>query len=137
MLKQATQNLDHDDCIFIHCFLDGSLLSLKHLLAHSKTLEQLILGLLFADDAALVAHTEQAMQHVMTCFAKAAQQFDLEVGLKKTEVLLQPAPKEPHHPPHVNTAEQKAANHFVYLGWLAKANCAFGRLYKKSGPIKT
>lgn len=39
MLKQALQELNHDDGIFSRYCLDGSLFNLKHLLAHTKTLE--------------------------------------------------------------------------------------------------
>ena len=45
------------------------------LLAHTKTCEQLVQNLLFADDAALVAHTEKALQHLTSCFAETAQLF--------------------------------------------------------------
>ena len=40
------------------------LFNLRHLQAHMKTKEKLIRKLLFADDAALVAHTESAMQRI-------------------------------------------------------------------------
>ena len=55
-------------------------------------IEQLFCDLLFTGDAALIAHTERALQHLICCFAEAAQLFGLEVSLKKTEVLHQPAP---------------------------------------------
>ena len=32
---------------------------------------------LFADNAALVAYTERALQHITPCFAEAAQLFEL------------------------------------------------------------
>ena len=84
---------------------DGSLFNLRRLQAHTKTLEQLIRELLFADDAALVAHTETALQRVTSCFAEATQLFGLEVSLKKTEVLHQPAPQEAYCPPHITIGE--------------------------------
>ena len=71
---------------------------------------------------------------------------DLEVSLKKTEVLYQPVPKETYCLPHITVGETelKAVQQFTYLGCtitsdtkinkevdnrLAKANSAFGRLY--------
>ena len=53
--KQATDDLDDEDGVYIRYRLDGSLLNLRRLQAHTKTLEQLIRVLLFADDAVLVA----------------------------------------------------------------------------------
>ena len=67
--------------------------------------------------------------------------------MKKTEVLHQPAPQEEYHPPHVSIDESElnTVHKFAYLGCiissdakidkeidnrLAKANSAFGRLYK-------
>ena len=98
------------------------------------TLEQLFHDILVAD-------TERALQHLTSCFAEAAQLFGLEVGLKKTEVLHQPAP-------HITISgtELKEVHHFTYLECTitsdakidrevdnirAKANSAFGRLYKR------
>ena len=148
MLKQATEDLDDEDAVYIRYRLDGSLFNLRRLQAHTKTLEQLIRDLLFADDAALLAHTERALQRITSCFADAAKLFGLEVSLKKTEVLYQPAPREEYQPPHVyiGETELKAVQQFTYLGCtitsdakidkeldnrLAKANSAFGRLHTR------
>ncbi len=81
-----------------------------------KSFEQLFRDLLFADDTALVAHIERALQHLISCFAKAAQFFELEVSLK-TEVLHQPAPLEEYRPPQITIGgtELKAAHQFPYL----------------------
>ncbi|KAL0167122.1 hypothetical protein M9458_038966, partial [Cirrhinus mrigala] len=148
MLKQALQDFDDDDAVYIRYRLDGSLFNLRRLQAHTKTLDQLIRELLFADDAALLAHTERALQRITSCFTDAAQLFGLEVSLKKTVVLHQPASKEDHHSPHITIGEieLKSVHQFTYLGCiitsdakidkeldnrLAKANSAFGRLYKR------
>ena len=92
MLKQVNEDLEDQDGVYVRNCLDGSLFNLWCLQAHTKTHERLIRDLLFEDDAALVAHTEQALQCITSCFANAAQLFCLEVSLKKTEVLYQPAP---------------------------------------------
>ena len=148
MLRQATEDLNDDDSIYIRYRLDGNLFNLRRLQAHTKTQEQLIRDLLFADDAALVAHTERALQRLTSCFAEAAQLFGLEISLKKTEVLHQPAPQDEYHPPHISIDETElnTVHKCAYLGciissdakidkeidnWLAKANSAFGRLYKR------
>ena len=105
MLRQATEDLNDDDSIYIRYRLDGNLFNLRRLQAHTKTQEQLIQDLLFADDTALVAHTERALQRLTSCFAEAAQLFGLEISLKKTEVLHQSAPQEEYHPPHISIDE--------------------------------
>ena len=43
----------------------------------------LIREMLFADDAALVAHTEEALQRLITRFAEACNEFGLTISLKK------------------------------------------------------
>ena len=95
------------------------------------------------------AHSERALQHLTSCFAEAAQLFGLEVSLKKMEVLHQSAPREEIcSTPHIiiGESELKTVHQFTYLGCtitsdakidkevdnrLAKANSAFGRLYKR------
>ena len=56
MLQRALDDLDDEDGVYIRYRTDGSLFNLRRLQAHTKTLEQLIRELLFADDAALLAH---------------------------------------------------------------------------------
>ncbi|KAI8500865.1 hypothetical protein Bbelb_216830 [Branchiostoma belcheri] len=148
MLQQATEDLGDEDGIYIKYRTDGSPFNLRRLQAHTKTLEQLIRELLFADDAALVAHTEVAMQRVTSCFAEASELFGLEVRMKKTEVLHQPAPLRKYCPICIKIGEKplKAVHQFTYLGStitsdakidkevdnrLAKANNAFGRLHSR------
>ena len=92
ILKQVREDLDDDGPVYIRYRLDGSLFNLRRLHAHTKTLEQPFCDLLYANDAALVSHTERALQHLNSCFAEAAQLFELEASLKKTDVLHQPAP---------------------------------------------
>ena len=105
MLKQAMEGLDGDNAVYIRYSLDDSLFNLRRLQTHTKTLEQLFRDLLFADDAALVAHTESALQRLTSCFAEAAQLFGFEVSLKMTEVLYQPAPRKEYCLPHITIGE--------------------------------
>ena len=51
--------------IYIRFRTDGSRFNLRHLLARMKTVQELIIELLFADDCALLAHTEEALQHTV------------------------------------------------------------------------
>ena len=43
--------------------------------------------MLFADDAAVVAHTQEELQSLMDCFSQACKDFGLTISLKKTNVL--------------------------------------------------
>ena len=63
MLPEAKEDLL--DGIYIRFQTDGSLFNLQCLLAHSKTIEDLITELLFPDNCALLAHTEEALQHIV------------------------------------------------------------------------
>ena len=68
--------------------------NLRRLLARTKTIEELITELLFADDCVLLAHTEEALQHIVNRFSDAAKNFSLTISLKKTEVLYQLPPRK-------------------------------------------
>ena len=134
--------------IYIRFRTDGSPSNLRRLLARTKTIEELITELLFADDCAVLAHTEEALQHIVNRFSAAAKNFGLTISLKKTEVLYQPPPREAYSPPHVSIDDTNlnAVEHFTYLGsvisndatvskdldnrWF-KASSSFGRLSKR------
>ena len=100
MLCEAKEDLP--DSIYICFRTDSSLFNLRHLLTGTKTIEELITELLFADHCALLTHTEEALQHITNCLSDAAKNFSITIGLKKTEVLYQP-------PPFVATGIQSSA----------------------------
>ena len=52
-----------------------------------KTIKELITELMFADNCALLAYLEEALQHIVNCFSDAAKNCGLTISLKKTEVL--------------------------------------------------
>ena len=88
MLHEAKEDLP--DSIYIHFQTDGSLFNFRHLLARTKAIKELITELLFADDYALLAHVEKALQLIVNRFSDAAKNFGLTISLKKTEMLNQP-----------------------------------------------
>ena len=47
----------------------------------------MIRELLFTDDTALTAHTEEAPQQVISCFTCACREFGLTISLKKTNIM--------------------------------------------------
>ena len=83
----------------------------------SKATPRKIIDLLFADDAALVAHTEQAMRRITSCLADTSRLFGLDFSLKKTEGLHQPVPLDEQRQPQVTIGdfELTSAQQFTYL----------------------
>ena len=142
------QKKDLPNGIYIRFRTDGSLFDLRRLLARTKTVEELITELLFANDCALLVHTEKALQNIVNRFSDAAKNFGLTISLKKTEVLYQHPPRVAHSPPHISIGgtSLNAVEHFTYLSSvifnnatvskdldnrLSKASSFFGRLSKR------
>jgi len=139
---------DSDDGIPIQYRMDGSLFNQRRLQAVTKIKETIIRDLLFADDCALNAGSEEVMQVSMDKFSSACDNFGLTISTKKTEVMHQPAPGKPYQEPviHVKGQKLQAVDNFTYLGStlsrqvtidvevtkrIAKASSAFGRLRKQ------
>ena len=66
---------------------DGRLFNLGRLRAKTKVREALIRDMLFTDDAAVTAHTQQGLQALMDRFSQACKDFGVTISLKKTNVL--------------------------------------------------
>lgn len=128
--------------------MDGRFFDLKRLKAKTKVTETLIRDFLYADDCALAAHSENALQELADSLAVAANKFGMTISLSKTEVMFQPAPNSVSPTPiiHINGTQLKTVDEFTYLGSclsssanldseisrrLAKANSSFGRLWTR------
>lgn len=81
MISEPKEDLTEG--IFIWFWTVGSIFNLRRLLARTKTMEVLTLELFFADDCALLAHSEGALQAVVNRFAEATKAFGLTMSLKK------------------------------------------------------
>ena len=83
-----------------------------------KTIEELITELLFADDCALLVHTEDVLQNIVNHFSNAAKNFGLTISLNKTEVLYQPPPRVAYSPPYITIdgTNLNGLEHFTDLG---------------------
>ena len=127
---------------------DGKLLNLRRLQAESKVQTDVVDKLLYADDLAENAKSEEKMQGAVDRMSKACDNFQLTISTKKTEVVHQPAPGKPYSEPTITVNEQKlqVVDKFTYLGSTlsravhiddevtartAKASVAFGRLRTK------
>ena len=116
MLRGAKEDLP--DGVYIRFRIDGSLFNLRRLLARTKTIEEPITELLFADSCALLAHTEEVSQFIVNRFSDAAKNFGLTISLKKTEMSYQPTPRVAYSPPHISIdgTNLNAVEHSTYLG---------------------
>ena len=73
----------------------------RRLQAVTKVKDTVIRDLLFADDCALNANSEQEMQLEMDRFSTACDNCGLTISTKKTEVMYQPAPGNPSQEPNI------------------------------------
>ena len=73
--------------IYIHTRSDGKLFNLARLKAKTKVRKVLIREMLFADDAALTAHSQVQLQILVTALADACRDFGLTISLNKTEIM--------------------------------------------------
>ena len=100
MLREAKEDLP--DGIYIRFRTNGSPFNLRRLLSRTKIIEELITELLFANDCALLVHTEKALQNIVNRFSDAAKNFGLTISLKKIETLYQPPLREAYSPPNIS-----------------------------------
>ena len=143
MLTDAFQDVDAG--FPIRYRFDGKLLNLRRLQAKSKVQTDVVDKLLYADDLAENAKSEEKMQGAVDRMSKACDNFQLTISTKKTEVVHQPAPGKPYSEPTITVNGQKlhVVDKFTYLGSTlsravhiddevtvrtAKASVAFGRL---------
>ena len=75
--------------IYLHTRSDGRLFNLARLRAKTKVHEVIIRDMLFADDVAIVAHSQNELQSLTDDFSQACKEFGLTISLKKTKVLSQ------------------------------------------------
>ena len=73
--------------VYMHTRSDGKLYNIVKLRAKTKVRKTTIRDMLFADDAAITAHTEHDLQQLMDRFSHACCDFSLTISLKKTNVL--------------------------------------------------
>ena len=115
--------------VFIRTRSDGKLFKLARLKASTKTRELCIRELLFADDAAIVAHTLEDIREICKQFEQAATMFGLTINTKKTVTLYQPPPGQTSIEPHVEIYLYLYRRHFrklskVHLRHLRQTNPA-------------
>ena len=127
---------------------DGGVYKSQRLKAITKVSKALVRDLLYADDCAIVAHSEEDLQHLANALSTATKRYGLTISIKKTEVMYQPAPGTAKKVPEIKIDNQtlKNVDAFTYLGStltsnnsldkeissrIAKASASFGRLRKR------
>ena len=111
---------ESDDGIFLHTRSDGNLFNLARLRAKTKVQQVLIREVLFADDAALTSHSEEALQRLISRFADACKEFSLTISLKKTNIMGQDVITTPTITIGDHTLE--VVEKFTYLGSTISSN---------------
>ena len=116
MLQEASTGLDRG--VHIQFRTDGRLFNIRRLKSQTKLSNILVHEMLFADDCALVAHTEEDLQVIMDRFATSCSSYGLTISLKKTEVMFQPPPGHNYIPTSITIRGTKlnAVDQFTYLG---------------------
>jgi hypothetical protein len=96
----------------------GDLFNLQRLLAKTLTSKQQVLEVQYADDNAIVAHTEEHLQAALTAFEKAYNALGLRLNAHKIQVLYQPKPGKEITPPRIIAGDEylECVPDFVYLG---------------------
>ena len=82
-----TMSLNPKGDVYIRTRTYGKLFNLARLKASTKTKEQCVRELLYADDSALVAIDPVEMQEIVDHFSTAASVFGLKINVSKTELL--------------------------------------------------
>ena len=102
------------DGIYLRTRSDGKLFNLARLRAKTKVTEVYVREMLFADDAALTAHSGEALQRLVNRFAHACREFGLTISLKKTNVIARDASQVPSV--KINDYILEVVEDFTYLG---------------------
>lgn len=139
---------DCDKGVMIRFRSDGSIFNLQRLKAKTKTSCMLLRDLLYADDCALIAHSEEDAQSIVDLFSQATIKYGLTISIRKTEVLYQPKPGKTPYNPTITVADEplKSVDKFCYLGGIlsqnakiddeitsriSKASSSYGRLQQR------
>ena len=101
--------------------LDGSLFNIRRFQAKTKTNNEYVFELQYADDAALPSHTADGLQHNLNRICEAYQRAGLVVNVKKTEVLQQQITTPSSFT--ANSAPLSNVQQFTYLGSILSNDC--------------
>lgn len=106
--------------------LDGSLFNLRRLQAPTKTSQDQMLELQYADDCVIVSQSPEDLQEALNVLFEIYNALGLVINTNKTEVMYQWSGAAPQAMPSVNVAgaELKVSPQFNYLGSILAADCS-------------
>ena len=109
-LNQWTTNAG----IFLRSRTDGKLFNPARLRSKTKVSQVLPRDFLFADDAALVAHSDDDLQNLLNGFSNACDDFGLTISLQKTKIMTQGT--DASSSLSIKDYALEMVNSFIYLG---------------------
>ena len=118
LLKYAFSSTNEG--VYLHTRSDGQLFRLSRLKAKTKIRQVLVREMLFADDAAVISHTEEGLQTLINQFTSACKEFGLTISIKKTEVMGQNVTEPPTI--QIDSKALEVSDHFTYLGSTISSN---------------
>jgi len=118
-----------EDGVYLHTRSDRHLFNLARLRAKTKVRKVLLREMLFTGDAALTAHTESALQRLISSFAHACSVFGLTISLKKTNILGQDVSSTPSI--SIGDYTLEVVEDFTYLGSTISINISLDTELKK------
>ena len=124
MLTEMNHCVRHQG-VSVQYRIDGKFYNIRRFMAKTKTSITKFRELLYADDCALVAHSAEEIQHIVSCFNNAAVRFGLQINIKKTECLFQPAPGAETAADDIFVSGEalKKVSTFSYLGSVISDDC--------------
>ena len=134
LLKHAFKSTEEG--ILLRTRSDGKRFNPARLRAKTRARKVTLRDVLFADDAALVAHSAEKLQSLLNQFSNACEAFRLTISLKKTKVMCQGNEDTPALT--IKDYSLDAVSQFTYLGSTTSNNaCLAVELGKRIGKAAT
>jgi len=77
----------------------------------------------FADDQAMVSHTQCGLQRIMDALQHTSEKYNMRINVKKTKVMRMPGRKGRKLRIVVNGKELESVTQFCYLGSMVTEDC--------------
>ena len=115
-----------EDGVYLHNISDSKLFSHARFRLRTKVRKVLNREMFFADDAALAAHTEEALHWLVNCSARAWHEFGLTISLKKTNIMHGPR-RQPNSQHLHRWLHSRGGRHFHLPGFHHRQQPLFRR----------